>query len=913
MLADVTGLRRDLDILAASEGDVRGSGLKAALKSHVKLVLRTAREAAEERLMRDGQGRACAERLSALEDELIRVLADFAVRHIAGAENPSTSERMAIVAVGGYGRGTLAPGSDIDLLFLLPYKQTGVTETVVETVLYTLWDCGQKVGHATRSIDECIRLARSDFTIRTAILEARLVWGESELFDQLVKRFDAEVAFGTGPEFVAAKLAEREERHRKSGQSRYLVEPNVKDGKGGQRDLQTLYWIGKYLYRVRRTEDLVTAGMIDASELSRFRKCEEFQWRVRCHLHFLSGRAEERLSFDVQRALAQRMGFVARAGQKDVERFMKQYFLVAKAVGDLTRIFAATLEARHLKPAPLLSRIVERFGRRTRATTSVPGYPDYRLLNGRLTFRSDDVPQKDPVHFIRMFAASSTLGVPLHPDTLTLSTRLLRLIDPIRQNPEANRLFLEVLCARQDPETTLRTMNESGVLGRFIPDFGKIVAMMQFNMYHHYTVDEHLLRCIGILAAIESGRLKEDHPLAADLIRSISNRRALYVALFLHDVAKGRPEDHSLAGAELASRLCPRFGLTPAETETVVWLVKEHLTMSAIAQSRDLSDPATIAGFAAIVQSPERLKLLLILTVADIRGVGPGVWNGWKGQLLRTLYYETEPMLAGGHSQVERKMRVQAAKDALAAALTDWPKPEVERHLARHYPPYWLRVDLKRQVRHADLLRQADAVGAGVFADIQTDVFRAITELTVVVPDHPRLLSTVAGACAVAGANIVDAQIFTTVDGRALDILSISREFPNEEDERRRTERIVTSISQALKGEIRLTQAVAERTARKSRTFNAFSVEPDVLVNNALSDAFTVIEVSGLDRPGLLFDLTREIANLSLNIGSAHVATFGERAVDVFYVTDLMGKKIESEPRQAAVRKALLAVFRPEG
>ncbi len=907
LLIDVSALKRDLDILAASADDVRSDATRGAVRTHVKAVLREGRAEAERRLMADGKGTACAERLSRLQDDVIKALADFAVHALSGVENRSAGERMAIIAVGGYGRGTLAPGSDIDLLFLLPYKQTGLSETVVETVLYTLWDCGQKVGHATRSIDECIRLARSDVTIRTAVLEARLVWGERALYEQLVQRFDTEVAYGTGPEFVAAKLAEREERHRKAGQSRYLVEPNIKDGKGGQRDLQTLYWIGKYLYRVRRPEDLIAVGVYDAEEWRRFRKCEEFLWRVRCHLHFLTGRAEERLAFDVQRALAKRMGFVGRPGMEDVERFMKQYFLVAKAVGDLTRIFSAALEERHLKPAPLLSRLVRR---RSTASGTPAGYPDYRIENGRLAFATPDLLTRDPVHLLRIFEAADKLGLPLHPDTLATATRSLRLIDEaVRANPEANRLFIEILTSKRDPETILRLMNECGVLGRFVPAFGRIVAMMQFNMYHHYTVDEHLIRCIGNLAAIEKGLHGDELPLATDLIRSVTNRRALYVALLLHDVAKGRPEDHSIAGAELVRDLGPRFGLSPAETETVAWLILEHLTMSTVAQSRDLADPRTISRFAEIVQSPERLKLLLILTVADIRGVGPGVWNGWKGQLLRTLYYETEPLLAGGHSLVERKRAVAAAREELDRALADWPEDERRRLADRHRSNYWLRVDLDRRVAHARLLRESDARPGGVVGDVRTDAFRAMTELTIVAPDHPRLLSILAGACAAAGANIVDAQIFTTVDGKALDVLSLSREFPEEEDELRRARRIVTAIERTLSGDLRVPDMVAKGSARQARASRAFTIEPEVLVNNTLSDAFTVIEVSGLDRPGLLHDLTRVISDLALNIASAHVATFGERVVDVFYVTDLAGRKLETPGRQNGVRRSLLAVF----
>jgi [protein-PII] uridylyltransferase len=454
----------------------------------------------------------------------------------------------------------------------------------------------------------------------------------------------------------------------------------------------------------------------------------------------------------------------------------------------------------------------------------------------------------------------------------------------------------------------LRRMNEAGVLGRFIQEFGRIVAMMQFNMYHHYTVDEHLIRSIGVVADIEAGRLGNEHPLANRIFDSIRNRRALYVAVFLHDIAKGRPEDHSEAGAAIARKLGPRFGLDAAETDTVAWLVEHHLLMSTIAQSRDLSDPATIRTFADVVQTMERLRLLLVLTVADIKAVGPGVWTGWKGELLRTLYYETEVVLGGGAVEIARSDRVRLAQERLRQDLADWPAEVFEAYAARHYPPYWLKVERERQVTHARFLREAEVAGRSVATAVETDQFRGVTELTVLSPDHPRLLAIVTGACAAAGGNIVDAQIFTTADGMALDTIVVSRAFDQDEDELRRAERVASAIERALKGEVRIADLVDGRRPAKERS-RTFHVAPEVSIDNTLSNRQTVIEVSGLDRPGLLYDLTTALGKLNLNIASAHVATFGEKAVDVFYVTDLTGTKVNHPSRQAAIRRALLEVF----
>jgi [protein-PII] uridylyltransferase len=904
-LIDRAAVDAEIAALAQHHGDNAAEFRKAAVEVFTAALTKGA-EVARAALESGGGGLACAAHLAYVEDEILRAIHACVVAYIApnGAGAP-----LCVVAVGGYGRGALAPGSDIDLLFLLNGKDRARAQSVVEAMLYFLWDLKQKVGHATRTVDDCLKQARADMTIRTTLLETRFILGDEALLDALLARFDSEIVRNSAPEFVSAKLAERDDRVRRAGSSRYLVEPNVKEGKGGLRDLNTLFWIAKYAYRVRDAESLVAAGLFSEEELRLFRRCENFLWLVRCHMHFQTGRAEERLSFDLQRVLADRLGFKRAAGVPGVERFMKRYFVTAKHVGDLTNIVCAALEERQAKPRAVFDRIFGSLRRRAKPRDLGP----FAIETDRITVPANDVFARDPVNLIRLFWMAAHYEMPIHPDALRLVTQSLPRIDAkLRADPEANRLFLEILTNPQSNERALRLMNEAGVLGRFITEFGRIVALMQFNMYHHYTVDEHLLRCLRELASVEVGHYKQELPLATEIMPTITHRRALYLAVLLHDIAKGRNEDHSIAGAALARKLGPRLGLDDAETEITAWLVLEHLTMSNIAQSRDLADPRTIHAFAEKVQTIERLKMLAVLTVCDIRAVGPGVWNGWKGELLRTLYWETELVLAGGHSSVNRKARVERSQAELRAKLPAWSDPEFADYVARHYPAYWLKVDLPHRVQHA-LLLYASAVELNSLAtEYSTDAFRGVTELTVVAPDHPRLLSIIAGACAVCGANIVDAQIFTTADGLALDTISISRAFDQDEDELRRAARVARAIEQALRGEIRVSELLAAKAKAAPDRAETFTVPPDVVIDNGLSRKYSVVEVSGLDRVGLLHDLTFALSRLNLNIASAHIVTFGEKAVDAFYVTDLTGAKVTNPARQAAVRRRLIEAFATE-
>jgi [protein-PII] uridylyltransferase len=880
--------------------DASAADLRPAVLDLLKITYTKGREEVWRRFEKDADGIGAAHAYCYLMDQVIRCLFDFTTTYVYPVTNPTRSERMSLVAVGGYGRGELAPYSDVDILFLLPYKQTPWGEQVVEYMLYMLWDLGLKVGHSTRSIDDCIRLAQGDLTIRTALLEKRFIWGDEELFDELDKRFDKEVIDGTGPDFVEAKLAERDSRHKKVGDSRYVVEPNLKEGKGGLRDLHTLYWIGKYLYRVKQVDDLVGAGVLNRTELRRFVDAEEFLWTVRCHLHQIAGRAEERLTFDVQPELARRLKYTDRESSIGVERFMKHYYLVAKTVGDLTRIFCAHMEEQH-KRKPKIR--LPRLGLKRR---EVDGFV---VDGGWINVENEDDFGRDPVKMIKIFHVAQRHGFDIHPSALRLIQRNLRKINAkVRADPEANALFLDILTSKKNPELFLRKMNEAGVFGRFVPDFGRVVAQTQHDMYHTYTVDEHTIRAIGILAGIENGSLAKDHPLSGEIIHKVLSRRVLYVALMLHDIAKGRGGDHSILGAGVAEKLCPRLGMTEAETETTAWLVKYHLLMSSIAFKRDISDPKTVADFTSIVQSPERLRLLLILTVADIRAVGPGIWNGWKGQLLRDLYYAAEGVVDGGLSVAAPQGRIRAAIEDLRSRLWDWTPEEIDAHVERHFDSYWLSATPEKLEYNARLMRQADADKVKLTVDAKVDHFRAVTEITFYTLDHPGLFARITGALSMAGGSIVDAKIYTTKDGLALDTFVIQDAEGNAFADADRLQRVRSAIEKSLKGEVKPRQILADRHKPAKRE-RVFKVAPRVLIDNRASDSHTVIEVNGRDRPGLLADLAYALTKSNLSISSAHIATYGESAVDVFYVRNLFGHKITHGSKLKSIERELMGAL----
>ncbi|HYD72729.1 MAG TPA: [protein-PII] uridylyltransferase, partial [Candidatus Binatia bacterium] len=695
-VVDGLALRAQLTAIWRADGE---SG-RAAVKDLLQGALRRGRAAAKDRLEAGENGLAVARLLAEVADEVVRALYDFTTTHVFRARNPTEGERFALIAVGGYGRGELAPSSDLDLLFLRAYKLTPFVESVTEYMLLMLWDLGLKVGHASRNIEESLKLAREDYTVQTALLEARRIAGDESLAQELNARFRKEVAQRDHAGFIAAKLKERDERHTRVGASRYMVEPNIKEGKGGLRDLHTLFWMARHRYGFSRPRDYLEAGVFTEEERFAFRRALRFLWSVRCHLHFITGRAEERLTFDVQPELAQRLGYSARSDHSAVERFMKRYFLVAKEVGMLTRVLCARLEADHAKKAPGgLQRLFDSARRK-----SAPETPGFYIEGARLNIAGPRVLEK-PANVIKLFEIAERRDLDVHPAALGAVAHQVRHLTPSwRKDQESRDLFLKIVESPRHPAAALKLMNEAGVLGKFVPEFGRIVAQMQFNMYHHYTVDAHTLQAIETMSEIERGQHNDRHPLATSIFPKIINRRALYLAMLLHDTGKGGG-DQQIEGEKSARAACERLGLKKEEVDLVGWLVRHHLLMSDVAQRRDIGDPRTVAQFAKTVGTVERLRLLLILTVADIRAVGPNIWNDWKGQLLRDLYRLTEAALHGGRSDEEgvRAHLAEIANQAKRELLVTVGDGDgvLDAWLGALEDGYWLNHDAEAREWHA--------------------------------------------------------------------------------------------------------------------------------------------------------------------------------------------------------------------
>jgi [protein-PII] uridylyltransferase len=829
---------------------------------------------------------------AALTDGLVSVALSVARDLLHPLSNPTEVERIAVVAVGGYGRAEMAPFSDVDLLFLTPWKITPWAESVIESMLYILWDLKLKVGHSSRTVKDCLRLGREDITIRTALLEHRFIAGHAPLAQELGERLWSDLFRNTGPDFIEGKLAERAERHHRQGGQRYVLEPNVKEGKGGLRDLQTLYWIGKYLHRVQSPAGLVAAGLFSEDEFATFQRAEDFLWAARCHMHYITNRATDQLTFDLQVEVAERMGYRDAGGRRAVEIFMQDYFRQATKVGELTRIFLTELEARHVKPEARLK------GMFTRKRVK----PGYRLLQGRIDVADPATFLTDPLNFLRIFEEAMRSGYLIHPNAMRLlAANLAKIDDATREDPEAARIFLDLLLKHGNPERALRRMNELGVLSAYIPEFEPIVAMMQFNVYHHYTVDEHIIQTISVLAQIEREELKEDLPLSSSILQSGVNRRVLYVALLLHDIGKGRPEDHSILGAQIARRIAPRLGLNDEECETVEWLVRYHLLMSDMAQKRDIGDPSTVRDFAKAVKTRKRLDLLTVLTVCDIRGVGPDTWNNWKAMLLRQLHASTTEALEGGLENFNREKREGEAKAALRARLADWSTADLRAEVGRHYAPYWQGLTTEAQAVFATLLR-----GLGddeIRIDLHPEPDRDATRACFALADHPGIFSRLAGALALVGANVVDARTYTSKDGYATAVFWV-QDREGKPYEVAGLPRLRQMIERTLRGEVVAREALAGRDKVKKRE-REFRFPTHITFDNDGSDIYTIIEVDTRDRPGLLYDLTRTLAANNIYIASAVIATYGRQVVDSFYVKDMFGLKLHAKGKQDALERKL--------
>lgn len=755
------------------------------------------------------------------------------------------TDELCLMALGGYGRAELCPRSDIDIMILTdgsPHQER------IEKFLYALWDEGLKVGHSVRTRDECLALAREDSKVLTSLIDARAIAGNVAAGEALKKDIATLLTADEKKAFVQSKLAERDARHSRYGDTRYVLEPNIKEGKGGLRDFQTLLWITKVLYGARTLDDLVGLHILTAAEARRFAKSHDFLLTVRCHLHDIAGRAEERLHFDIQPDLAARLGYADRHTGRSVERFMKHYFLVTRDMGDLTRILLAAIEHAE-KPAQANSE-------------SVMGFD---VLDDRLTFGKHHDLKAAPLDMLRLFRAAQQTGKDIHPFALKDITRHLKYIDDaMREDAQANALFLDILTDRKDAALILRRMNESGILGRFIPDFGRIIALMQFDRYHYFTVDEHTLRVIDLMHRMEEGELQEEAPVAVEVAQVIQSRTPLFVALFLHDICKGRGGRHAELGGELALTLCSRFGLDGDATDLVSWLVHEHLLMSDTAFRRNMNDPKTIADFSARIRTKERLDLLFCLTTADIMGVGPDRWTAWKARLLEELYKKTR-------------------------ALMDGEEPGMITDIA--LPAYYIPGETR--------------------IDISTDEKQSATVVMVYTPDRPGLFATLCGALSAEGANIMRAYI-NTIEGTKIAadrfVVQNATGLPFRQDHRQ--DDLRASIAAALEGTLDIDARIAEHRTPPTRKDLVFDIPPKINIDNTASGGDTVVEIETRDRHGLLYDIACTFRDQGLDIRAAKINTQGLRAIDSFYIQTAKRKKLTDsagQDRLTALLKAKVA------
>ncbi|WP_298917991.1 [protein-PII] uridylyltransferase [uncultured Algimonas sp.] len=868
-----------------------GSGRADAL-SLLSAELKSAMTLARERFDRGRlDGLETARLIAAIHDEIVGAIWDYAVTHEVRVSNPTESERVALCAIGGYGRGEMAPFSDLDLLFLTNDKKISAhVERLTEFVLYMLWDLGLKVGHAVRTVDHSVKLAKEDQTILTALLDLRVLRGDPGLASDLYTRFRREATKGPGRAYIAGKLAERDERHAREGNSRYVIEPNIKEGKGGLRDLHVLYWIARYQDRDGRltdpqqVEDYVGMGLFEKQAATRFRRAADFLWRARHNLHWMSGRAVETLTFDRQVELCRRMGHASGPVEVAVERFMREYFTNAKEVGALTRIACAKLEERRALRIPNLFALMPGSRRDLKN-------PNLKLTTGRLNFRDPMEIRNDPTVILQLFETAGRRNVDIHPDALSAIDYRRNLIDPdFRRDPDNAALFLRLLDTAKAPAATLRVMNEAGVLGRYLTEFGGIVARTQFNMHHAYTVDEHTLRLVDAADDLIRGRHADDMPTPSAVAMGLNKqeRRILMLACLLHDTGKGKG-DQCVEGAQLARRACRRLGQPREVTDTVAWLVRSHLEMSETAQRRDISDPDTVADFAALVGNPSRLRLLYVLTVVDIRSVGPGVWNDWKGTLLKTLFAAAQAYL-DGHSELDRPSRAASLREQLFDRLSAEAEAAVAPVLDRLGTDYWLSFDMQDFIRHARFVEKIADPDAPITEGVRTRVDRAhdVTELWVLCADRNGLFADLTHAIATCGASVAGARLHTgpaDAHGRA-QVFNVfylqnadSKAFGSRNDSARKT-----LVARAWGALSRPDRAYAIPAPLVSRRADAIPVTPRVRFTDRASRGTTILEVEGRDRPGLLAAIAAVLRDHDLEVLSAHIEGLGEKAVDAFYV-----------------------------
>jgi [protein-PII] uridylyltransferase len=815
---------------------------------------------------------------------LIRLItADLAAEALA-------PEPFVVVALGGYGRGELHPSSDIDLMVVHDGELTPYIQRVTQELLYTLWDLGLQIGHSLRSLDDCVAMARTDLPSRTSMQEARLVAGDRRLFTRFRRVLRENVYRRDFEQFLAATLAERDQRYRKYGASPYVGEPNVKESAGGLRDMHTAMWLGAAKFEARTLRELRDKRLITAREQELADGALTFLWRVRNALHFLSGYKNDVLGRDLQPRIAEDLGYVDDDTSLGVERFMREYYLHARAIHRVSRRLIARCQE-----------TLSRRGaaeRRERQQALADGLV---FIDGRLhaSDRDPDFFRAEPIRLMKVFWHLHRLGCGLSLDLERAVEDSLDAVDEdFRRSPAVRDLFLDICGNWGRVALTLSEMHELGLLGRYLPEFGALTCLVQYDAYHRFSADQHSLLAVEHLEALAPGKSAESEG-AAQVWSEVEKPELLMLGMLLHDIGKARGHGHVAKGIPLARQLAARLALPAEDAGVVEFLVAHHLTMSHVAQRRDIDDPKTVADFTGSVGDPQRLRMLYLLTYADMRAVGPGVLTPWQAVVLHDLYGRTLTRLTGG--RVERPSRSQLTERLQALVRDELPRQAVKAHVAMVSDRYVAGTSVPRMAEHLRMLRRLDE------APVVTELFHhpglGSSDLVVVTRDVPGLFSLIAGTLAARTINIISAQIHTRADGVAIDTFQVNDPIGEVVTSATHWARTLEALRAVLTGEQRVETLLAQRRAGGRAAPEP--TPPKITLNNQVSDDYTVIEVKCPDRLGLLYLVTRTLSALALDIASARIATEIDQAFDAFYVNDAKGRKVDEPAAMDAVRAAL--------
>lgn len=836
-------------------------------------------------------------------DGLIRRLFEIASQDYI-RRYPSLNPRCTLIAQGGYGRRELNPYSDIDLLFLHTWKVTPYVEAVAEKILYTLWDIGLQVGHATRSIRVCLRLAAKDIKVKTALLETRYLAGDSALYGEFEKSVEEQLIRKSAERYVREKLEERQRRHESFGSSVYLLEPDVKEGEGGLRDIHTAIWIAKVRQKVNSLDSLLSRKVISAKDLTALKGAQDFLLRIRNELHFSSGKHEDQLTFEKQEGVSLALGFEGENNLKRVEVFMRSYYLAAAKINRLTSL--------------IIHRMIEPVSSNgDGATAGKQIRHGIRIARGNLYISDPAVLHSEPGNLISIFRDIQRHRVKISQGTRELIREHLSLIDEkFRRSAVANLPFFEILKWKEGVYDTLAEMHRCGVLGAFIPEFGRLLCMVLHDLYHIYTVDQHSLRLIMELERLRSGRFREALPLLTQLARGVEKIEILYLGLLFHDLGKGFGGGHSEIGSAMIKEIARRMRLNVDDAARVEFLVRHHLLLAQTAFRRDLEDEKTILNFAQTMGNITNMNRLYLLTYADIRSVGPAVWNNWKGSLLEELYQKAltvlEDLEKGEFKRTDRQAAVRRIRTRLRHQLSPQYGPEKVWHFVESMPErYFLSTPEDQIPAHFQLMEKFK--GQEFISHVRHFPERDCSEFVLCAKDRPGLFASIAGVLAALGLDILNARITTSKDGLILDVFRISYSGrPEVVTDPRKWERVQSTLEETLGGRRDVVRLVAESEGHPILKKRVPKVSTVIEIDNEASDDFTIVEVYTQDRTGVLFTITYALHQLGLSIALAKISTNVDQVADVFYVADDRGGKIQDHERLEVIRRALYSKLVPE-